>query len=293
MKNKVRVLLWAAAAALVAGLIIIPTACSQGGNEMVLIQGGSFTDTKSNYYGQDITVPDFYMSKYEVTQKEWTDVMGSNPSHFQGDNLPVDTVSWYDSVEYCNKRSEKEGLTPYYNIDESQQDPNNHSQYDAVKWIVTTNPSADGYRLPTEQEWEYAAEGGQKSKNYTYSGSNQITDVAWCWLNSGKNVLSGDWNEAAVDQNQDATHAEGAKKPNELGLYDMSGNVREWCYDWYDITHTQRVWRGGGWMGEAVTCTTTYRGQFTPDGKGSDQGFRVCRNAASTSSGQSSASSAS
>ena len=91
----------------------------------VLVKGGTFKNTKSNYYGKDVTVSSFYIGRYEVTQKEWTDVMGSNPSQFAGDNLPVERVNWYDAVEYCNQRSIKEGLKPYYNIDKNKKDPNN------------------------------------------------------------------------------------------------------------------------------------------------------------------------
>ena len=120
--------------------------------------------------------------------------MGYNPSGFQGDNLPVEMVTWYDAIEYCNQRSIKEGLAPYYNIDQNKQDPNNMSENDNMKWVVTINEGANGYRLPTEAEWEYAAGGGQMSKSYTYSGSDKADDVAWYWRNAGNKYLSGDWN---------------------------------------------------------------------------------------------------
>lgn len=263
---------------------------------MVLVKGGTFKDTKSNYYGTGVTISDFYIGKYLVTEKEWTEVMGSNPSRVAGDNLPVENVNWYDAVEYCNRRSIKEGLKPYYNIDKTKTDPNNipdpdYGDLDKIKWTVTINPNANGYRLPTEAEWEYAATGGQLSKSYTYAGSDDVEEVAWYWRNSGDMRLSGFWSWSIVQQNHDGPKQVGLKKPNELGLYDMSGNVREWCWDWY-ADHLEknvinpkgpqagfrRIWRGGGWMGDAPFTATTFRGSLAANGTGPDQGFRVCRN---------------
>jgi len=220
--------------------------------------------------------------------------MGTNPSKFKGDNLPVEMVTWYDAIEYCNRRSIKEGLQPYYTIDKSQKDPGNKpdpefGRLDTVQWTVTINPNADGYRLPTEAEWEYAAAGGRLSKNYTYSGSNTLDDVAWYWRNSGDKPLSGVWLWPALEANHNRTHPVGGKQPNELGLYDMSGNVREWCWDWYGDLQTNtadpsgppsgyaRVWKGGGWMGAAFTADISFRGHLAANGAGPDQGFRICR----------------
>ena len=259
-------------------------------DEFVFVKGGTFKNTWSNYYGKSVS--GFYIGKYEVTQKEWTEVMASNPSKFKGDNLPVETVSWYDCVEYCNKRSAKEGLTPYYNIDKDKRDPNNQTVVDEIKWTVTSNPEANGYRLPTELEWEYAASGCQMSKSYIYSGGNHIDQVAWYWKNAGDTNLTGFWNWHTIEKNNTKTHAVGGKEPNELGLYDMSGNVREWCWDWYgdletnetdgrgakgSSSETGRVWKGGGWIGGDFCCESAFRGNFEASGKGPDQGFRVCR----------------
>src|ERR1700685_2191620 len=105
-------------------------------DDLVSVKGGTFKNTKSNYYGKGVTISSFYIGTYEVTQKEWIEVMGSNPSQFKGDNLPVEMVSWYDSVEYCNQRSIKEGLKPYYNIDKNKKDPNNLNDDDDIKWTV-------------------------------------------------------------------------------------------------------------------------------------------------------------
>lgn len=248
---------------------------------LVLIEGGTFINAKSNYFGKKVTVPDFYIGKYEVTQKEWIKVMGNNPSKFKGDNLPVESVNWYDAVEYCNKRSVKEGLRPYYNIDKNKKDPDNTNDLDTVKWTVTVNDGANGYRLPTEVEWEYAAGGGRKSKSFTYSGGDDIDKVAWYWRNTGDKPLTGNWSWTAIEKNNSKTKPVGLKKPNELGLYDMSGNVREWVWDWHERVEgdngSSRIWRGGGWIGGEHACITSYRGKFEANGKGPDQGLRVVR----------------
>lgn len=267
---------------LLMAIMVVVSACSQEKTDnFVLVTGGTFVNTKSTYYGKSVTISNFYIGKYEVTQKEWIEVMGSNPSKFRGDNLPVEMVSWYDCVEYCNKRSIKEGLKPYYNIDTNKKDPNNKNDNDNMKWTVTINGKANGYRLPTEAEWEYAAGGGQMSENYTYSGSNNADEVAWYWKNAGNKYLSGDWNWPMIENNNNKTKSIGVNKPNELGLYDMSGNVREWCWNWYGNLDSNsgsiRVWKGGGWLGDVRCCESSFRGKYEANGRGSDQGFRVCR----------------
>jgi len=273
---------------LIIAIMVVVSACSQEKpdktlnkmpDDFVLVKGGPFMNKKSNYYGEKVALSNFYISKYEVTQKEWIEIMGSNPSEFKGDNLPVEMVSWYDVVEYCNNRSTKEGLTLYYSIDKNKKDPKNTSENDNLKWTVTINTGANGYRLPTEAEWQYAAGGGQKSKSYTYSGSNNADDVAWYWKNAGDKILSGEWNRPIVENNHNKTKSIGVKKPNELGLYDMSGNVREWCWNGFgdseSNSNSTRVVKGGGWLGDVGELS--YLSNFEANGMGPDQGFRVSR----------------
>jgi formylglycine-generating enzyme required for sulfatase activity len=218
-----------------------------------------------------VTVKSFYMSKYEVTQKEWREVMGTDPSKFKGDNLPVEQVSWYEAIDYCNRRSQKEGLTPAY-FGNSLED-------------ISCNWKANGYRLPTEAEWEYAAKGKdmqpQQAANVFSLSAVQSTsksslgDVAWYGGNSGS-----------------TTHPVGTKLPNGFGLYDMLGNVWEWCWDWYGSDGTSagtdptgpgagtyRVARGGGWNNSAGDVRAAYRFANTPSARDIPFGFRVVRGA--------------
>jgi formylglycine-generating enzyme len=212
---------------------------------MILVQGGSSGG--------------FYIGKTEVTQSHWEAVMGNNPSYFKGSNLPVESVSWFESVEFCNKLSDLEGLKKAYTISGTN---------------VTCNFESNGYRLPTKPEWEYAAKGGNKSRGYHYSGSNNVNDVAW---QSGDN-----WGSLG------STKPVSIKMQNELGIYDMSGNVWEWCWDWFK-EGSRRVTLGGSWRTESLYCSSVvsdrsimnpacgYDSSLTPDSRTSDLGFRIAR----------------
>ncbi len=201
----------------------------------------------------------FYICDHPVTQGEYFRIMGTNPSGsgFSGKDNPVETVSWYDCIEYCNLRSKSEGLEECYS-----------GSGDNVECDFTKN----GYRLPTESEWEWAARGGFKSGGFEYAGSDNIDDVAWYRRNLGQ-----------------TTHPVKQKQPNELGLYDMSGNVWEWCWDWYDGTGIRppygsasgsyRIFRGGGWSSNADICSVSYRHYGSPSITHGDLGFRLARSA--------------
>jgi len=234
----------------------------------VFVEGGEFEMGHDYSYDDDekpahqVKLDSFYIYKYEVTQKLYKKVTKENPSHFKGENRPVEEVSWYDAVKFCNKLSKMYGLTPVYKISGNS---------------VSCRWDANGYRLPTEAEWEYAARGGQKSKGYKYSGSDSVSRVA-----NYKDGLAYGTDSAGDD-----------KQSNELGLYDMSGNVREWCWDRYDEEYysyskyynpkgpskgTNRVLRGGGcgdwYEGVDVWC----RYYYEPDNTRDDSGFRIVRN---------------
>jgi len=268
----------------------------------VRVEGGTFEMGSTNGFNGEtpvhtVTVKSFSMSKYEVTQKEWYEVMGTTirqhhemlgqiffemnraPIHEQrdmllfflplfgeGDNYPMYYVNWYEAVEYCNKRSIKEGLMPVYRGSGDN---------------ITCDWNANGYRLPTEAEWEFAAKGGTKDYITTeYSGSNSVDAVAWYHGNS-----------------EGMTHPVGMKVANSLGIHDMSGNVEEWCWDWYGsyssspqidprgpVSGKERVRRGGTSGSYSGYVRSTCRASFYPLGwNGADifihgTGFRVVRN---------------
>ena len=217
-------------------------------SNMVYVSGGTFTMGATSEQGSDahdrekpahsVTVSGFYICMYEVTQALWKAVMGSNPSNWKGDNLPVETVSWNDCQDFIRKLNALTGKN---------------------------------FRLPTEAEWEFAARGGNNSRGYKYAGSNNIGDVAWYDGNSGSK-----------------THVVGTKSPNELGIYDMSGNVWEWCQDWYGnyssasqtnptgaSSGPDRVLRGGSWSRDAGDCRSSIRRYDGPRNNYISNGLRL------------------
>ena len=218
--------------------------------DMIKVDGGTYTRGVNTRDGSgvyddvkpahQINVSSFYISKYEITQEQWMTIMESNPSCFKGESLPIDNISWNDAQVFISRLNAKTGKK---------------------------------FRLPTEAEWEFAARGGIYHSGYTYSGGNNVADVAWYSDNSGRE-----------------THPIGEKVPNELGIYDMSGNILEWCNDWYDrdyyrycqATNPQgpdhgywRVLRGGSWTHIGIACSVSKRYSDNPDTKKSCYGLRL------------------
>lgn len=250
--------------------------------EMVAVKGGTFTMGSTDQYANSdekithqVTVSDFMIGKFEVTQKLWKAVMGNNPSYFKGDNLPVEQVSWNDVQEFIRKLNQMTG---------------------------------QNFRLPTEAEWEYAARGGTNTslyngENINIKGANNspnLDKLAWYIGNCGQNYtasagcdvskgydISG-WNEKQYNDSKGGTHPVGLKQPNAYGLYDMLGNVWEWCQDWYGdyssgsqtnpqgpSSGSRRVSRGGSWGSSAKGCRVSRRYDSSTGRRGSDFGFRL------------------
>jgi formylglycine-generating enzyme required for sulfatase activity len=197
----------------------------------------------------------FWMGKYPVTQAQYQAIMGTNPSHFKGDNRPIENVSWNDSMEFCRKLSQRTRKT---------------------------------FTLPTEAQWEYACRAGTTTRYYFGDDEGRLGEYAWYWRNSGDKPLSGDWDWNTIQEKNGRTHPVGQKKPNAWGLYDMHGNVYEWCLDWYGSytsgtkrnpvgpgSGSFRVLRGGCWHSNAGLCRSAFRGGFTPSRTYSILGFRL------------------
>ena len=243
----------------------------------IKVEGGTFNNGTSN-----VTISTFYLDRTEITQGEYLAVMGTNPSYFTGDlSRPVEQTTWFNAIEYCNRRSMQENLTPCYSYKVGEIEYGTNPNAWPSGWSGTAsnhtnfscNWTANGYRLPTEMEWMFAARGGNSTHNYTYSGSPTIGDVAWYYDNAGS-----------------TTHPVATKNANELQLFDMSGNVWEWCWDIYGAyptgdqnnphgaeSGTYRVRRGGSWYNNASFCTVSSRRYGSATDSNSYFGFRVCR----------------
>jgi len=228
-------------------------------NGFVLINGGTFTrgspDNEpgrvrgdSNENQRQVKLSSFYISINEITQKEYQEVMGKNPSKFKGDNLPVENVSWLNAIEYCNKRSQKEGLTPAYTVSGSN---------------VTENRGTSGYRLPTAAQWECACRAGTTTAfndgNNDYTKAALVGEVGWYKSNAGRK-----------------THEVGLKLANTWGLYDMHGNVAEWCWDTIEDKF-EAVYKGGSWNSSAQNLRSASYGLKKITATDSEIGFRIIR----------------
>lgn len=255
----------------------------------VLISGGAFwmgSPETENWRISDetrhgVALSDFYLSPYEVTQREYEALTGENPSAFIGDDLPVESISWLDAVRYCNLKSESEGLTPVYQIEESR-----------IVW----DRSADGYRLPSEAEWEYACRGGTLTP---FNNERSISpDEANYYGHYPYEIEENYFNQSVLTtrpgQYRQTTTAVGSFAPNSFGLYDMHGNVNEWCWDYYGDydssassdpvgpdSGTRHVYRGGGWNDFAKNLRSAYRATGPEDMTSYNLGVRLARNAVS------------
>ena len=253
----------------------------------VRIQGGTFemgSPDAEAWRSTDetqhtVTVSDFYISAYEVTQQEYQAVMGSNPSHFSGENLPIENISWLDAVSFCNALSEQEGLTPVYTVEGS-----------TIRW----DRSANGYRLPTEAEWEYACRAGTTTPFNTENSISAEESNYWGHYPYmiEDNYFHQENLETRPGQYRQTTVEVSSFSPNAYGLYNMHGNVGEWVWDYYGAysteaqtdptgpeTGTRRVYRGGGWNDFAKNLRSAYRAALPQENSNYNIGLRLARNA--------------
>ena len=243
--------------------------------DMVFVEGGAY---KPSFFKEERRVIDLYVNKYQITQNEWEKYMGTNPSEFKGSRRPVETITWINALEFCNKMSIKYGLQPVYKIENNKLVKIIYEDGKEVSPSLANFRKTVGYRLPTDLEWEWFSFGGKRGFNTQYSGSNDIEEIAWYKENSNE-----------------ITHTVGTKKPNELGLYDCTGNVWEWCYDTvtsgaylskdtpyiYDENSSNRRLRGGGIFSSFIVCkrSNNFRKDSDLLSVSKDYGFRIVRTA--------------
>lgn len=256
-------------------------------DNLILLEGGSFMmgspDTERQRDKDEVlhkvVINPFYIDPYEVTQKDYQNIMGKNPSHFKGENLPVENVTWYDAIEYCNALSKAKGLTPAYTIEGN-----------TVKW----NRNANGYRLLTEAEWEYAARAATRT---VFNSLNHITsdnanfEGSYPYLIE-ENYVNPHNPDVKTSRYRGRTLEVNSLSPNQFGLYNMHGNVSEWCFDYYGEYDTEnnnnpygnqngslRVSRGGSYIDFAKHLRAAYRSACNPLSTDRNTGFRIARNA--------------
>lgn len=269
---------------------ILIFASSSFADDFIHVKGGSFlmgSPESENWRSDDelqhkVILSDFYISRYEVTQKEYKSLTGENPSSFQGDNRPVENVSWLDAVKFCNLKSEHENLTPVYEINGDR---------------VTWNLSANGYRLPTEAEWEFSCRAGTLTPfNLEHSiGADEANFYGHYPYEIEENYFSQSKLSTKPGIYRGETVNVASFEPNKLGLYDMHGNVAEWCWDVYGAyssqaqnnptgpeSGTRRVNRGGGWNDFAKNMRSAYRAAAPQERKLYNVGFRLARGAVGT-----------
>ena len=259
--------------------------CALANDEFVMIPGGTFnmgSPKSENWRGNDetqheVTIGDFYISKYELTQGEYKALTGENPSSFKGDNLPVENISWLEAINYCNLRSEREGLTKAYEIKDNK-----------IIW----NKEADGYRLPTEAEWEYACRAGTSTpfNNEKSISAEEANYYGHYPYEIEENYFSQGKLTTKPGIYRGETLKVGSFEPNKFGLYDMHGNVSEWCWDVYgdyDLNNnlnpkgpesgTRRVYRGGAWNDFAKNMRSAYRAAMPQENRSFNLGLRLAR----------------
>ena len=264
-------------------------------SDFVLIKAGSFTmgspeseDWRSNDEAQHrVTLASFYMAKFEVTQKEWREITGKNPSNFTGDKLPVESITWLEAIDFCNALSKRNGRTPVYTIADGGN-------------TVTWNRSADGYRLPTEAEWEYAARAGSTTPFYSRKvpGAEDVNFYGHYPYQIEQNYFNDEVLETRPGVYRGKTLDVGSFKANPNGLFDIYGNVGEWCFDYYGdydpstssgttgvtnpagaIEGTRRVYRGGGWNDFGKNLRSAYRAAMPQNNSAYNVGLRLVCNA--------------